>query len=1018
MMLIVVLMSYVYSTHGLIWSWKTLPCDITMSNTSVSLDCSNRKLDKVPAICVWNATQLNLAKNHIKKAPRDSFSKLRNLTLLNLKGNRMENVLHTDTLLFSKLDKLKDLILDDNHLSTVPRNLPAGLQTLSLSGNRIQTIGPSDFAGIKNVKEIRLNRNCYHKTGCKGSLLVQNGTFSDLHQLTYLFLTQNRLQRIPPSLPRSLQKLHLRQNTIENIEASDLENLTNLRILDLSGNCPICYNAPFPCSPCKTKNNALQISSEAFSQLSQLQELRLSGNSLQTLNPSWFRNFTSLKYLYLSFNSLIGEIEHGQFFSSLPYVEIIDLSYNNPPQKFSQRPKLSQGFSELKSLKSLHLEGYVFSVLCESDLKPLFGLKNISVLNLGVNFLQQINLSLFENFYNLSVISLIENRLTFTGMKTNQYEQLCTSGVNSEAHEEHNMKSPYIHRDEQFRHYPPFLKPECLATGPVLDLSRNNMYYINPEQLQAVGNITCLNLSFNDISSFFNGTEFARFPKLKYLDLSHNRIYLRLASAFNELKELEVLDLSHNKHYFEVAGVTHTLGFLEHLPYLKVLNLSWNEINTLSNKTLNSSSLKELQFQGNRLDMMWKKDNRFKSLFEFLGNLTHLDISYNKLRQIPEDILKYFPQNLKYLNLNRNQLSNFCWEQLRYLPQLEILDLSKNKLDVVTEKLSAHTSSLRLLDLRHNMISKLGPDFLEHAKSLWSLDLSFNRLEIISDTSFQVGDGNELHTLYLENNPLRCTCDLLDFVLWLENSEIEIPNLATGVLCDLPAPNKGQPMIDLELKNACINDSTAQTLYIISSTFIIIMLLTAITIHLFYWDVSYILKFWKAKIKSHKSTDCIYDAFVMYDTKDPLAADWVLNHLRVELEDRGETVRPLCLEERDWTPGSSIMENLNQSIRWSRKTVFVLTKRFIGSGIFKVAAYLSQQRLLEEGVDVMVLILLEPVLQHSRILHLRRCLCGNRVLEWPRNPSAENWFWQSLRNAIRNENQGMQSKMFKNYFAT
>lgn len=1010
MMLTLVLMSCVCLSHCLKWSWRTLPCDILLSNTSVSLDCSGRKLHAVPKICVWNATELNLSKNKIRSVPRDSFPKLHNLTLINLKGNRITNVDRTDTVTFSGLDKLKILLLDDNHLSTVPQDVPPGLQYLSLNGNHIRAVRPSDFKGMKTgIKQIRLSKNCYHETKCE-SFFIHNGTFSDLHHLTYLSLTQNRLNRIPPYLPESLEILHLRQNTIEKIDKSDLKNLMQLRILDLSGNCPICHNAPFPCRPCKTNNNSLQIDPEAFSQLSKLQELRLSGNSLQALNPSWFNNLKRLKHLYLSFNFLISEIRSGQSFSSLPHVEIIDLSYNNPPQTFSRRLTLSENFSKLKSLKTLHLEGYMFSALCGTDLKPLYSLKNLSVLNLGVNFILQANLSLLENFYNLSIISLIDNRLTFTGMK-NEQDASCRSGADSEGHEEQSVQSPYIHSDREFRRYPPFVKPECLATGPVLDLSRNNMFYVHREYLQAVGNITCLNLSNNVISSYFNGTEFTQFPQLKYLDLSHNRVYLCLKSAFRELKELQFLDLSHNKHYFDVAGVNHTLAFLENLENLKVLNLSWNEINTLSDKTLNSSSLQELQFQGNRLDMMWKKEKGFKSLFKFLTNLTHLDISYNKLQQIPEDILSYFPPTLKYLNLNRNQLGRFFWNQLRHLPELEILDLSKNKLDFV----SVNSSSLRILDLRHNMIAELGDTFLQQAKSLISLDLGFNRLETFNVTFH---NGNYPHTLYLESNPLRCTCDLLDFVLWLETSEVVIPHLATGVLCDLPAPKKGLPMIKLDLKNACINDSTAQTLYIFSSTLILVLMFTVFTIHLFYWDVSYILKFWKAKIKSHKSSECVYDAFVMYDTKDPMASDWVLNHLRVELEDRGERVRPLCLEERDWTPGSSVMENLNQSVRLSRKTVFVLTGGFVCSGIFKVAAYLAQQRLLEEGVDVMVLILLEPVLQHSRILHLRRCLCGNSVLEWPRNPSAENWFWQSLRNAIRNENQGMQSKLFKNYFTS
>uniref|UniRef100_A0A4W4DXM7 TIR domain-containing protein n=1 Tax=Electrophorus electricus TaxID=8005 RepID=A0A4W4DXM7_ELEEL len=997
-------------------SWKSIPCDITLSNTSVYLDCSRRKLNIVPQICLWNTTHLNLSNNKIRIVTKNSFCNLPNVTFINLKGNVIQNVIDKDKLFFSGLDRLQVLLLDSNRITTVPTDVPPGLQCLSLNGNNIKKVGISDFAKMKNITEFNLSNNCYHERRCQGSLNIQNGTFSDLNNLTNLSLLENRLQKIPPYLPKSLLKLYLHLNMIEHVEESKLKHLTKLRILDLSGNCPICYNAPFPCSPCKTKNNAMQIDAQAFCHLSQLEELRLSGNSLQSLNPSWFKNLASLKYLYLSFNFLISEIESGGFFSVLPHVEVIDLSYNNPLQTFSRRLKLSEGFSQLTSLKTLHLEGYVFYTLCERDLKPLFSLKNLSVLNLGVNFVQQINLSLFENFQNLSVISLIENRLTFTGMKASKQDGICISDEDSE--EEHHRPNPYIHRDTDFRYYPPFIKPECLATGTVLDLSRNNIYHISSEGFQAVGNITCLNLSNNVISSFFNGTEFIQFSKLKYLDLSYNRVYLCLKSAFSELKELEVLDLSHNKHYFEIAGVSHTLEFLNNLEHLKVLNLSWNEINTLSNKTLNSSSLNELQFQGNRLDIMWKKDKGFKRIFTFLTNLTHLDISLNKLKQIPNDILSYFPPNLIYLNMNRNQLACFYFENLQSLPNLEILDLSKNKLHFTNERLSVQTSSLKILDLSHNMISTLGVNFLRNATSLWTLDLSFNRLEMISETMLRLYNGNYIKTLYLENNPFSCTCDLLDFVLWLESSEVVIPHLATGVLCNLPVSNKGQPMINHDLKDACNDDRTAQILYIFSTTLILVTMFAAITLHQFYWDVSYVIMLCKAKLRSHnlKITECIYDAFVMYDTKDPWASDWVLNHLRVELEDRGERVRPLCLEERDWTPGSSILENLNQSVRWSRKTVFVLTEGFVVSAIFKVAAYLAQQRLLEEGMDVMVLILLQPVLKHSRILQLRRCLCGNSVLEWPRNPSAEIWFWQSLRNAIRHDNQGMQSKMFNNYF--
>ncbi|NP_001373638.1 toll-like receptor 8b precursor [Danio rerio] len=1007
------LLCTVHSSEGYNWAWRKLPCDVNLSNTSVTLDCSERYLKKIPKNLIWNTTNLNLANNKIHNISKDAFWNLNNVTWIDLRRNQIEKCHEKDNGVFSRLTNLKTLLLDNNKISVLPKNLPAGLQWLSLNSNHIKSIEQSDFKGMTKLTVLKLNKNCYHNISAE--LTIQNETFQHL-QLTELQLSKNGLHNVPFALPRTLHNLSLLLNRIDHVHESDLNHLTRLKVLDLSGNCPICFTTPFPCTSCQTNNNALQIHPNAFSKLSQLQDLRLSGNSLQSINSMWFQNLTNLKYLYLSFNSLISEFESGQFFSVLPQVEVVDISYNNPSERIYPRLKLSEGFSRLESLQTLHLEGYIFHKLSEDDLRPLFSLRNLSVLNLAVNFLQQVNLSVFRNFHNLSLISLIDNRLTFSS-PIRRWEGQSKSGFKDDNQGDHR-EGPYIHTNEEFRHYPPFTKAECLATGPVLDLSRNNIYHVNPPLFTGAENITCLNLSSNFIVSYFNGTEFAHFPKLKYLDLSHNRIYMHSDSALSELKALEVLDLSHNQHYFEVAGVRNCLTFLENLQFLKVLNLSWNEINMLTNKTLQSDSLNELQFQGNRLDIMWKKQRGYQSLFKSLSNLTYLDISYNKLSEIPDDIFDYFPKTLRYISMSRNTLTDFAWEQLQSLPQLETLDLSKNKLRVVPRKLSKHTRSLKVLDLSHNQISKLRYSFLENVKSLQILNFANNKLKHLGASSFTTGSNHQLQILDLQRNPIHCTCNLLDFILWLEKSDTILPRLATDVLCDLPESKRGHPMVSLDFKNACINNSIAEILYILTSSVITLVMCTTIGIHVFYWDISYAYNFCMARFKSYylKTNDCIYDAFVMYDTKDPMVAEWVLNHLRLELEDRGRHVRPLCLEERDWTPGIPIMDNLNLSVHRSRKTIFVLTEGFVHSGIFKMAAFLAQQRLLEEGVDVMVLVLLEPVLRQSRILNLRRCLCGHSVLEWPRNPAAEGWFWQSLRNAVRFESQGVQSKMFKNYF--
>ncbi|KAG9334431.1 hypothetical protein JZ751_007688 [Albula glossodonta] len=254
----------------------------------------------------------------------------------------------------------------------------------------------------------------------------------------------------------------------------------------------------------------------------------------------------------------------------------------------------------------------------------------------------------------------------------------------------------------------------------------------------------------------------------------------------------------------------------------------------------------------------------------------------------------------------------------------------------------------------------------------------------------------------------------------LHLNAVEIPRLATGVTCATPSKTKGEGLINFDT-GACVSDDMAFILYLISSSVIVCSMAAALTVHLFYWDASYIIHYCWAKTKGYRhlgSKENVYGAFITYDTKDPLVSDWVLNRLRAELEESGDKLQPICLEERDWAPGAPVIDNLSQSISHSRKTVFVLTEAYVRSGTFRMAAYLAHQRLLDEDTDVTVLVLLEPVLRLSRFLRLRRQLCEASVLEWPSNPSAEHWFWQRLRNAIRVDNQAVYNKLYSSYFGT
>ncbi|XP_008273873.1 toll-like receptor 8 [Stegastes partitus] len=996
------------------WMSLQFPCDVTAHNSSkVIFDCKGRHLHRVPDGITSNATDLNLSENYIGIITAHAFSNLQNLTQLNLNWASRKTVLVIAANALKNLTKLHQLRLTGNSLDAIPRNIPLSVDLLELSNNKIMLVDNSSLTGITNVTKLWLARNCYMWNPCGRSVVIMDNSFAVMTKLQMLDLSQNNLTQVPKGLPQSLYQLNLGSNKIEYIAEDHFHALHNLTILGLQGNCPRCQNAPFPCVPCQ--NDSLSIHPAAFRNLAKLKTLNLGGNSLQHLNPSWFESLGNLRELFLSFNFLLKTItEEATFLRYLPKLRKIDLSFNFALKIYPHTVNLSKEFSNLVSLRTLHMEGLVFQNIEAGTLKPLYELKNLSSLNLGTNFIIHSDSTIFSKFHHLKMIYLAENRLFPTPEvphPSNGYNQRLDLSVSP------FRKSHSKDYDYELSHR--LIKQECFDSGRVLILSSNNLFFISPHQFEGYGDIACLNLSGNGFSAAPNGTEFSSLPNLTYLDLSYNKIDLAYDNAFKELQKLQVLDLSYNEHYFQAFGITHNLDFTKNLPVLRVLNMSHNSIFTLTTKKMYSQSLAELQFTYNHLGTLWKeKDGSYKTLFTNLINLTLLDISHNNIAKIPDDVYEHLPYNLTTLHISHNKLIEFAWHNLKYFHQLQILDLSFNSLSHVTSINSSIIHTLTHLDLSHNNIFHLDNGFIQGPRSLKTLSLSYNKLPTINRSTFLSGPENPIKTLFLQKNPFQCTCDSLDFILWIEESKIKFPRLTTDVTCDTRVNQTVQLLINFDITQ-CVNDSLAFQIYILTTFFIIVFMFTATVAHLFYWDAFYALHYVKAKLKGYRSfysTDSCYDVFVTYDTTDPHVSEWVMGNLRVKLEEEGEKHHPLCLEERDWPPGVPLLDNLTQSIQYSRKTLFVLTEGYVKTGVFKLAMYLAHQRLLDESVDVIVLLMLEPVLQHSHFLRLRRTLCEKSVVEWPRTAAAEPWFWQNLRNVVRVDNQVMYSKRYSKYF--
>ncbi|XP_023682262.2 toll-like receptor 7 [Paramormyrops kingsleyae] len=1028
------------------WYPKSLPCEVSQkpNRSTVTVDCTKRDLKDVPKHIPRNTTNLTLTINHISLIQESTFQGLENLTEIDMRCNCVpvkvgpkDHVCSQSVTIkngsFWHLKNLKSLYLDGNQLSSIPTGLPPSLTLLSLEVNSIYSIFRENLSELSNIEVLYFGQNCYYRNPCNTSYYIDEDAFIQLRNLTLLSLKSNNLSHIPHKLPSSLKELYLYNNNIKSVTGEDFLNLIKLEVLDLSGNCPRCYNAPFPCVPCPDYA-PLSIDENAFRNLKKLKILRLHSNSLRSVVPHWFQGIESLQELDLSSNFLAKHITDATFPSYLPKLEELDLSFNYELQKYPNSLILSESFSNLTSLRTLRIRGFVFQELRREDIDPLIHLKNLEIIDLGTNFIKIANLSILKELKRLKIINLSDNKISTpsspsegTVFASSRAVSLSVSPMassapyyNGEVREIHYFRYDEYARscrdkDKEAGSLNSITKKQCSKFGKTLDISRNNIFFLDPQFLN-LKELRCLNLSGNAMSQSLNGSEFTYLTNLQYLDFSYNRLDLLYSTAFQELKNLAILDISYNNHYFDSEGLTHMLNFTGHLSKLKILLMNHNKISTSTNTEMESNSIERLEFKGNRLDMLWRDgDTRYVNYFKKLKKLTSLDISQNNLNFIPPLVFQGLPKSLSQFYLKNNKLNTFKWEMLKLLNRLKVLDLSGNLLEDVPNELSNCTQSIEKLILQRNKISALTPHFLKDAFSLKYLDLSFNQIQYIEQTSFPENVANNLQTLLLHGNKFMCTCSAIWFVMWVNRTTVNIPRLATDVTCAAPSAQVGQSVLFLDLET-CQHNSLSITLYIIQTSLILGILTLSISSQLFLWDVWYIYHFCIAKLKRYKplsSQSAIYDAFIVYDVKDPAVSDWVLHEMRVNLEERGDPGLHLCLEERDWIPGYPLIDSLSQSIQESKRTVFVLTKKFLRSGNFKTAFYIAHQRLMDEKADVIVLIFLEDPPRQSKYLRLRRRLYRRSVLEWPKNPQAQQYFWFCLRSAMATDGRQQYSKLFQ-----
>ena len=385
-------------------------------------------------------------------------------------------------------------------------------------------------------------------------------------------------------------------------------------------------------------------------------------------------------------------------------------------------------------------------------------------------------------------------------------------------------------------------------------------------------------------------------------------------------------------------------------------------------------------------------------VFHQMTNLTVLLLGNNDLGNVVADDTEssLFIENkkLKILDLSGCHLTEIPSDEFSFLHDLQQLNLSRNSLEQLQVDLK-NLSAFQFLNLSENKLSTL------------PVAMRVQLDQMGADRNMQVD---------ISGNPLECTCNDTDFVSWIHKSRVIFENKHNTYCTD--GENNLLHLFGLhsdELERVCNPDryldaTTGSTEVTVSNNqkdkhnaYVTILLPTMIVFvfvsAMLFVAYKYRWKFaaaWNRFKKYTKFTDVhldevVYerDAFICYNSND---SGWVCHDLLDHLDSSGVST---VIHHRDFLPGSVLEETIRESIDKSRFTVLVLSPDFLDSNWCQLEMHVARSRIISEGRDVIVPIILRefPTSQVTRTL---ADILTKSYLQWTDDPEGQALFWDRL----------------------
>lgn len=399
-------------------------------------------------------------------------------------------------------------------------------------------------------------------------------------------------------------------------------------------------------------------------------------------------------------------------------------------------------------------------------------------------------------------------------------------------------------------------------------------------------------------------------PNLQYIYLQNNYLNIRRVPPLNFTQNiLRYADFSRNK--MEFVGPMYGLHTLEYF-----------DLSNAGSKTLHTDFFSDMP----SLQELFLQNNNLKCLGEDTEGVT---FSANS--------------KLKTLDLSGNGIETLHESIFREQYQLESLLLHTNYLSVWQVKIG-HMTNLTFLDLSRNRLSTLGPSARD--------DLD----RILQKRLLQVS---------LLGNPLRCSCDNLQFLKWLSKQQeffAELKSYTCQISDKTNTSLSNLPEIIHKLGLECMS-STILIVSAVSLAGLIAIITLAGLVYRYRWHVRFFknrlalrLKLYQPLLNEDDNNATSYDAFLSYEDEQHR---FIVNTVYPKLE-RQLGFR-LCIHARDFTPGSPIAANIYRAVHHSRRTLAFLTEAYFES---KWCVYELEMAYLESvhtGRQLLVPVLMEQV---------------------------------------------------------